>query len=80
MKQRDKLFDIIRSERSVTDTAVSRDPNAWTLKAYTCGKTDTYVVPATGASVTADSSVSLIYRYCEKLPGDKYECFLLMHR
>ncbi|KAG6677776.1 endoribonuclease Dicer homolog 3a isoform X1 [Carya illinoinensis] len=71
-KQRDQLFDIIRSERSMTDAAINRDPDAFILKACTIKDTDAYYVDATGASVTADSSVSLIHRYCEKLPGDKY--------
>lgn len=72
MKQRDQLFDIIRSEHSMTDAAINRDPDAFILKACTIKDTNTYYVDATGASVTADSSVSLIHRYCEKLPGDKY--------
>lgn len=71
-KQRDQLFDIIRSERSMTDTAVNRDPDACILKACIFEEANVYHVDKTGASVTADSSVSLIHRYCEKLPGDKY--------
>ncbi|KAA8546198.1 hypothetical protein F0562_003063 [Nyssa sinensis] len=72
IKQRDQIFDIIRSEYSMTDTAINRDPNAYILKACKMKETDAYYVGATGASVTADSSVGLIHRYCEKLPGDKY--------
>lgn len=72
LKQRNKLFDIIRSERSVTDTALSRDPEACFLKACTYVKTKSYIVESTGASVTTDSSVNLIHRYCEKLPSDRY--------
>ncbi|KAH9653049.1 Endoribonuclease Dicer [Citrus sinensis] len=72
LKQRNKLFDIIRSERSVTDTALSRDPEACFLKACTYVKTKSYIVESTGASVTTDSSVNLIHRYCEMLPSDKY--------
>lgn len=75
MKQRDQLYGIIKSESSMIDTAMSRDPDASSLKACTFEGTDAYSVPATGASVTADSSVSLIHRYCEKLPSDKYGCF-----
>ncbi|XP_050268142.1 endoribonuclease Dicer homolog 3a isoform X1 [Quercus robur] len=71
-QQRDQLFDIIRSERSMTDTAMNRDPDAHILKACTTEEVNAYHVEATGASVTADSSVNLIHRYCEKLPGDKY--------
>ncbi|KAK9273139.1 hypothetical protein L1049_017946 [Liquidambar formosana] len=72
IKQRDQLFDIIRSERSMTDTSINRGPDACVLKACTFDETDTYFVDTTGASVTADSSVNLIHRYCDKLPGDKY--------
>ncbi len=72
MKQRDQLFDIIRSECSMTNTALNRDPDSCSLKARRIGETNAYFVNATGASVTSDSSVSLIHRYCEKLPGDKY--------
>ncbi|KAF3949257.1 hypothetical protein CMV_024851 [Castanea mollissima] len=57
MKQRDQLFDIIRSERSVTDTAMNRDPDAHILKACTIEEVNAYHVDATGASVTADSKL-----------------------
>ncbi|XP_019053854.1 PREDICTED: endoribonuclease Dicer homolog 3b isoform X4 [Nelumbo nucifera] len=72
IKQRDLLFDVIRSERSMTETATNRDPSACISKVCDVDDINTYTVVATGASITADSSVSLIYRYCEKLPGDKY--------
>lgn len=72
IKQRDQLFDFIRSERSMTDTAINRDPFESNLKVCTFEETDAYSVDITGALVTADSSVSLIHRYCEKLPHDKY--------
>lgn len=32
---------------------------------------DVYCVKTTGATVTAESSINLIYKYCEKLPKDK---------
>lgn len=70
--QRNQLFDITRSEWSMTNTAFNRNPDIWTLKGCITGETKGYVVDSTGASVTADSSVSLIYQYCEKLPGDRY--------
>ncbi|XP_043722967.1 endoribonuclease Dicer homolog 3a isoform X4 [Telopea speciosissima] len=72
IKQRDLLFEIIRSDRSVTDTTLNRDPNACISRVCCVDETSAYVVESTGASVTADSSIGLIYRYCEKLPGDKY--------
>lgn len=57
------------------DITIKRDPDAGNLKMWTFQETDGYLVDATGASVTADSSISLIQQYCQKLPSDKYECF-----
>nr|AUH15439.1 dicer-like 3 protein [Dimocarpus longan] len=72
MKQRDQIYDIIRSERSMADTALNRDPDACFLRSYTFEKPNAYTVDSTGASVTVDSSVKLIHHYCQKLPNDKY--------
>ncbi|KAJ0977945.1 hypothetical protein J5N97_013419 [Dioscorea zingiberensis] len=71
-RQRDLLFDIIRSRHSVIDTALNRDPYACNSKVNYDEKIDSYHVESTGATLTADSSISLIYKYCEKLPRDKY--------
>ncbi|KAI4354367.1 hypothetical protein L6164_003236 [Bauhinia variegata] len=71
VKQMDELFNIIRSEFSMEDTARNRDLDADILPPCIEDK-DAYYVDATGARVTADSSVSLLYRYCEQLPSDKY--------
>ncbi|KAK7363560.1 hypothetical protein VNO77_05706 [Canavalia gladiata] len=73
MKQRNQLFDIIKSERSMTDAAINKDHESC-LRVFTIGKTNAYYVNSTGASVTLDSSVSLLNQYCEKLPRDKYSC------
>ena len=56
----------------MTDTAINKDPGVWALKACASEATKKYVVDVTGASVTADSSVSLIHQYCQHLPGDRY--------
>lgn len=77
-RQRNQLFDIIRSERSMTDTSLNRGPDACLLKPCTLDEINMYRVDATGASVTADSSVNLIQQYCEKLPRDKYRSFFLV--
>lgn len=66
------MFQLIRSEFSMTNTTAKRDPDASVKKACITKDTDTYHVEATGASITADSSVNVIHRYCGKLPGDKY--------
>ncbi|XP_061374875.1 endoribonuclease Dicer homolog 3a isoform X2 [Gastrolobium bilobum] len=73
LKQRSQLFDIIRSERSMTNAAINKDHES-SLQPCTVWKTNAYYVDSTGASVTLDSSVSLINRYCGKLPRDKYFC------
>lgn len=57
----------------MTNTAINRDPDTYSLKACAIADTKAYFVDVTGASVTADSSVGLIHRYCGKLPGDRYE-------
>ncbi|XP_021895943.1 endoribonuclease Dicer homolog 3a-like [Carica papaya] len=71
MKHRNQHFDLIRSEYSMMDTSITRDPDTCNLKVFTFDDTNSYIVDATGASVTADASVSLIHCYCGKLPGDK---------
>ncbi|XP_028797129.1 endoribonuclease Dicer homolog 3a-like [Neltuma alba] len=72
VKQRNQLFDIITSEYSMEDVAMKRELDSSALVPYRNEEIHTYSVNKTGARVTADSSVSLIHRYCEKLPGDKY--------
>ncbi|GAB2276325.1 Belongs to the helicase [Dionaea muscipula] len=71
-KQREQLFNIIRSEHSMAETAMKRDCDGCILRAFNFREANAYYVECTGASVTADSSVSLVHQYCEKLPGDKY--------
>lgn len=56
----------------MTDTAIKRDPDDSVVKPCLVKETKAYYVEATGASVTADSSVSVLTKYCEMLPGDKY--------
>lgn len=72
IQQRNLLFDIIRSKHSMMDTALNRDPHALICKLSSDEDIDAYFVESTGARVTAGSSVSLVYKYCEKLPRDKY--------
>lgn len=71
-KQREQIYNIIRSEYSMTNTAINRDPDSYFIKPCTMKERDTYTVEGTGASVTLDSSVTLIHQYCQKLPGDKH--------
>lgn len=55
------------------DAALNRDPHALISKPSSNEEIDSYHVESTGATVTADSSVGLVYKYCEKLPRDKYD-------
>ncbi|KAL9677647.1 hypothetical protein QQ045_005880 [Rhodiola kirilowii] len=71
-KQKTLVFDIIRSEVSMTDTSAKRDSNKSTPKACSGDDKDVYTVQLTGASVSVGSSISLLHQYCGKLPGDKY--------
>ncbi|KAF5179568.1 Endoribonuclease dicer-like protein [Thalictrum thalictroides] len=72
VEQRNLLYEMMRSENSMTDSTLNRDRDASISKVWYIEEPNTYFVDSTGASVTTDSSVSLIYRYCEKLPGDMY--------
>ena len=72
IQQRDLLFNIIKSKHSMMDTALNRDAISLVQKLSDNEETEAFYVELTGATVTADSSVNLIYRYCEKLPKDKY--------
>lgn len=72
IQQRDLLFDIIRSKYSMMDTVLSREPNACISTLGGWEILSSYFVESTGAIVTTDSSVKLIRKYCESLPGDKY--------
>lgn len=54
----------------MNDASIRKDHES-SLRAFTVGKTNAYYVESTGASVTLDSSASLINRYCGKLPQDK---------
>ncbi|KAK4422330.1 Endoribonuclease Dicer3a [Sesamum alatum] len=71
-KQIDHMSYITRSENSMTNTTMKRHPDDSVVKTSVTDEALAYVSESTGASVTASSSISLIQRYCQKLPGDKY--------
>lgn len=71
-KQREHVCDILRSEKFMMQTAKKLDPNSCVVKPAKIKEPETYRVESTGASVTHDSSVSLIHRYCSKLPAEKF--------
>lgn len=70
MDQRNLLIDIIRSEHSMTASTLNRDLDSCVSKICRIEEPNTYSVGSTGASVTADSSVNLVYKFCKKLPKD----------
>ncbi|XP_073110859.1 uncharacterized protein [Elaeis guineensis] len=52
--------------------AFARDPDALTCELSSDEDIDACYAESTGARVKADSSVSLVYKYCEKIPRDNY--------
>ncbi|KAF3337365.1 endoribonuclease Dicer 3a-like protein [Carex littledalei] len=73
VQQRDLIFDILRSKYAMIDTTIKRDPDdALFPKTCTRDEEKEYCIESTGAKVTMSSSISIIYRYCEKLPRDKF--------
>ncbi|KAL4571164.1 hypothetical protein LXL04_017915 [Taraxacum kok-saghyz] len=74
VKQREQVCDIIRSEHTILESSQKRDPDTCVVKPCEIKdkEKEIYCVESTGASVTTDSSVNLIHRYCSKLPGDKF--------
>ncbi|KAJ3699720.1 hypothetical protein LUZ61_003425 [Rhynchospora tenuis] len=73
IQQRDLLFDILRSKFTMMDTAVNRDPGE-ALSPEICShdKVEECCIKSTGAKVAISSSISAIYKYCEKLPRDEF--------
>lgn len=71
-EQRDQLFEIIRSKPSIYDLSKNEDLDTCILRASNVQQVNSYIVEHTGASVSVNSSVSLIHQYCLKLPADRY--------
>nr|AJA90780.1 Dicer-like 3 [Pinus canariensis] len=71
-KQLNLFYNVIRSENSMRNLSLNRSHIPLTPKASVAKEPTLYSVSRTGASVNCDSSVSFIYKYCSKLPGDKY--------
>ncbi|CAI9755614.1 unnamed protein product [Fraxinus pennsylvanica] len=80
--QIDTMFNLVQSEYSMTDKAITRDTDGSFTKASATKEVPAYLVEVTGASVAANSSISLVHRYCDKLPRENnvvlkptFECF-----
>jgi len=61
---------MIQSEFFLKGSISRRDSTSFPPKMCS-DEINAYCVESTGATVTADSGISLIYKYCEKLPGDR---------
>jgi endoribonuclease Dicer len=72
VKQNNLISAILRSEKSMVETALSRDSEDLLPGFFPVEEKNEYLVGTTGAKVTAGSSISVIVQYCDKLPGDKY--------
>ncbi|XP_057839229.2 endoribonuclease Dicer homolog 3b isoform X2 [Cryptomeria japonica] len=70
-KQQQLLFDIIKSEESLREMAMDRNHTP-RIQDHITIETDVYFVESTGATINCDASISFIYKYCAKLPGDTY--------
>jgi hypothetical protein len=73
LAQQEHIFRIIRTEYYVKTFALHKQPNTPSLDLPLQEKY-IYHVESTGATITAECCVNLIYKYCEKLPKDRYAC------
>ena len=69
--QQEHIFRIIRTEYYVKNFALHKQPNTPSHD-LPLEEKYTYHVDSTGATITAGCCVNLIYKYCEKLPKDRY--------
>ena len=70
---RERINDLIRKEKAMMENSLNRNSNhrrCITEEECTV-ETDVYRVPSTGATITLDTCVGLVNKYCSKLPGDK---------
>ncbi|BFI23519.1 endoribonuclease Dicer [Marchantia polymorpha subsp. ruderalis] len=72
-KQKEEFKAIVQSESKMIESALDRAGDQVTqIKPPTVVPVEVFRVQSTGASLTTDSSIAFIYRFCSKLPGDKY--------
>ncbi|RLN16547.1 hypothetical protein C2845_PM02G11130 [Panicum miliaceum] len=71
LAQQEHIFRIIRTEYYVKNFALHKPPN---IPSHDLPLEEKYIyhVDLTGATITAGCCVNLIYKYCEKLPKDRY--------
>lgn len=73
MKQNDLISAILRSKTSMVEIASNRESEDLLPGFFPIEEINEYHIGTTGAKVTADSSINVIYQYCDKLPKDKYD-------
>ncbi|CAL4972547.1 unnamed protein product [Urochloa decumbens] len=71
VKQNDLISALMRSKSSMTEIASNREPEDSHTSFFPTEEINEYI-STTGAKITTDSSISVIYQYCDKLPKDKY--------
>ena len=62
----------MKTEESMKEMSFNRNSNHLRCIPNNCSfETDVYRVSSTGPTVTCDSCINLINKYCARLPGDK---------
>jgi hypothetical protein len=56
----------------MTEIASNREPEDSHPSFFPTEEVNDYYINTTGAKITTDSSISVLYQYCDKLPKDKY--------
>ncbi|RLN24659.1 hypothetical protein C2845_PM07G32210 [Panicum miliaceum] len=72
VKQNDLISALMRSKTSVAEIASNREPEDSHPSFFPTEEINEYHISTTGAKITTDSSISVLYQYCDKLPKDKY--------
>ena len=72
MKQNDLISALMKSKTSMAEIASNREPEDSHPSFFPTEEINEYHISTTGAKITTDSSISVLYQYCDKLPKDKY--------
>lgn len=68
----------MRSKASMAAIASNREPEDSHSDFFPTEEMNEYHISTTGAKITTDSSISVLYQYCDKLPKDKYGDYILV--
>ncbi|KAG2593731.1 hypothetical protein PVAP13_5NG012593 [Panicum virgatum] len=72
VKQNDLISALMKSKTSMAEIASNREPEDSHPSFFPTEEINEYHISTTGAKITTDSSISVLYQYCDKLPKDKY--------